>query len=179
MNWACPVPKSPVQPEGRLPVGTTCCFPPIYVFRRLTETQTKAWLKGCLHGDLSARKPQAGTLKGLGWHPPGSLQAAPAAPRRVGPTCPRAWQAARPRAKPRARGRLQRVAAFGRVPEARQVYGVPAASTVVRDPPVLAKEGRPGTWQGNTARVAERCSSSRKRGRLVTSSKRAFARGFG
>lgn len=94
----------------------------------------KLWLKGCLHGDLSARSYSLAKRKGQGGHPRGGLHAALAALRRAGPTRRRLWQAARPRDKPRARGRLQSVATSGRVPEARQVHSVPAACNVVPDP---------------------------------------------
>lgn len=115
-----------------------------------------------------------------GWHPREALRAGPAAMRRVGPTRPRARQAARPRAKPRARGRLQRVTASQRAPEARLVYGVPAARgtwfAIHSRCGSSDTSKQTGSWQGN---IASGSSSNKKRGRVVTSSERASATGFG
>lgn len=172
-KWACPVPKIPVQPDGRLPVGATCYCPPIYIFPtptwspktdRMTDENAVKGLRVSMETSAPARPKEATSLaklKGHGWHPRGGLQAAPATLWRVGPTRSRAWQAARSRAKPRAGGRLQSVAASGQAPEA-QVYTVPAANVVLDPQPVPKKGGRSGIWQGNIARVDECDSSNQK-----------------
>lgn len=107
-----------------------------------------------LHGNLGARKPQAGTLRR------GGLQAAPAALWRVGPPRPRAWQAARPRAKPRALGRLQSVTTSGRTPEARQVYGVPGGL-------YRGARSKTGPLLGEGRQVAKQARKCRESGRVL------------
>lgn len=102
----------------------------------------KTWFKGCLSPWRPQRPEATADTLGVACKLP--------RPRcgEVGPPRPRAWQAARPRAKPRARGRLQSVATSGRAPEARQVYGVPAACNVVRDPKTGPRQREAGLEAG-------------------------------
>lgn len=187
MNWASPVPKiTPVQPDGRLPIGTTCCFPPIHIFPtpkyspktdRMTDENV---VKGLSPWRPQRPKPQAGNVEGPRLAPSGWPASGPGRAVETRSHAPARQVAAHPRAKPRARGRLQSVATSGRVPETRQVYSVQEDSNVARVPqPVPEMGGGSGIWQGNITRLAECCSSNQKCRVIVTSSERAFVRGFG